>query len=132
MFSYFPQNLITKSENIRMSSPLRETNSSSMIKGGPTVKSASKQLVGLGKENGQVLQRDNANLTSARKNHLANLTHQINEWEDKSYLRSKSASSSRLSTVEVLESSLLCCLVYNTVRPLNNNQPYYIYIIYLS
>ena len=85
MFSYFPQNLInrtkqrqeylkakqsgvppseitTNSENIRLSSPLRETSSSSMINGGkssPTLKSASKQQVELGKENGQVLQREN-------------------------------------------------------------------------
>ena len=123
----------------------------------------------------------------ARKNRLANLAHQINDWEDESYLCSKSASSTpvknskdapkygapkpststptkldfgqkgmsktprmdqkpvsaqkhskdspSLKQIEetekatptksvVLEPSLLRCLVWNTVRPLNSDQPY--------
>jgi len=89
MFSYFPQDLIhrtkqrqeylkakqsgpppnkitTNSENIKMSSPLRETSFSSMINGGkssPSLKATRKQ-VGLGKENGQVLQCEDDELTS--------------------------------------------------------------------
>jgi hypothetical protein len=125
----------------------------------------------------------------ARKNRLANLAHQINDWEDESYLCSKSASSTPVKNSKdvpkygapkpststptkleygqkgmsktprmdqkpvsakkhnqdspslkqqieegaekatptkavVLEPSLLRCLVWNTVRPLNSDQPY--------